>query len=193
MKARRLLHPPGEGARARHAQAVAAAAADATVVVVVVHALVGRFRRLQRKAPRLLQLPEVDQQLTDDIGAFFRFSWNDGRSEILAFTDIDSSVSGGLSIKGAAWNRPDDTVGLGAAVNSITPSHQNFLAAGGLGLTTGDGALMYAAEYVAEAYYSLKVAKGVYVTADYQYLGNPAYNAVRGPAHFFSGRLMAKF
>ncbi len=29
----------------------------------------------------------------DDIGAFARFSWNDGRSEILAFTDIDTSFS----------------------------------------------------------------------------------------------------
>ena len=46
---------------------------------------------------------------------------------------------------------------------------------------------------MAEAYYSLKVAKGVFVTADYQFIGNPAYNMVRGPAHFFSGRLMAKF
>lgn len=135
----------------------------------------------------------MDQQLNDDIGAFFRFSWNDGRSEILAFTDIDASVSAGVSIKGTSWNRPDDTIGIGGAINSISSSHANYLAVGGLGQTVGDGALTYASEFVAEAYYSLKVAKGVFVTADYQYLGNPAYNAVRGPAHFFSGRLMAKF
>jgi high affinity Mn2+ porin len=135
----------------------------------------------------------IDQQLTEDIGAFFRFSWNDGRSEILAFTDIDTSVSGGLSIKGAAWDRPNDTIGIAGAINSISPSHANFVAAGGLGLTIGDGALTYGSEFVGEAYYSLKVTKGVFVTADYQFLGNPAYNQARGPAHFFSGRLMAKF
>jgi high affinity Mn2+ porin len=135
----------------------------------------------------------IDQEITDSIGAFARFSWNDGRSEILAFTDIDGSISGGLSIKGDMWGRPGDTVGIGGAINSISTSHANYLAAGGLGLTAGDGALTYAPEYVAEAYYSLKVTKGVFVTADYQFLGNPAYNAVRGPAHFFSGRLMAKF
>lgn len=135
----------------------------------------------------------IDQQLSDDIGAFARFSWNDGRSEILAFTDVDGSISAGLSIKGSAWKRPDDTVGIGGAINSISSSHANFLAAGGLGQTVGDGALTYAPEFVAEAYYSLQLTKGVFVTADYQYLGNPAYNAVRGPAHFFSGRLMAKF
>ena len=75
----------------------------------------------------------------------------------------------------------------------ISASHSAYLAAGGLGLTVGDGALTYAPEYVAEAYYSMRLTKGVFVTADYQFLGNPAYNAVRGPAHFFSGRLMAKF
>jgi high affinity Mn2+ porin len=135
----------------------------------------------------------MDQEITDSIGAFARFSWNDGRSEILAFTDIDGSISAGLSIKGDAWNRPGDTIGIGGAINSISPSHAAYLAAGGLGLTAGDGALTYASEFVAEAYYSLKLAKGVFVTADYQFLANPAYNAVRGPAHFFSGRLMAKF
>ena len=33
----------------------------------------------------------------------------------------------------------------------------------------------------------MQLAKGVFVTADYQFLGNPAYNAVRGPAHVFAG------
>lgn len=135
----------------------------------------------------------IDQELTDSIGAFARFSWNDGRTEILAFTDIDSSFSAGLSIKGSAWDRPDDTIGIAGALNSISPSHVQYLAAAGLGLTAGDGAITYASESVVEAYYSLKLAKGVFATADYQFLANPAYNAVRGPAHFFSGRLMAKF
>lgn len=135
----------------------------------------------------------IDQELADDIGAFARFSWNDGRSEILAFTDIDTSFSAGLSIKGSSWGRPDDTTGIAGALNGVSPDHASFLANGGLGLTSGDGALTYATEVVAEAYYSLQLAKGVYATADYQFIGNPAYNAARGPAHFFSGRLMVKF
>jgi high affinity Mn2+ porin len=36
-------------------------------------------------------------------------------------------------------------------------------------------------------------AAAAFVTADYQFLGNPAYNVVRCPAHVFSGRVMAKF
>jgi high affinity Mn2+ porin len=58
----------------------------------------------------------------------------------------------------------------------------------------GDGQLPnYASENVFETYYALRVVKGVTATADYQFLGNPAYNAQRGPAHVFSGRLSARF
>ncbi len=38
--------------------------------------------------------------IAKDIGLFARASWNDGRNEILSFTDIDRSVSGGASISG---------------------------------------------------------------------------------------------
>ena len=38
----------------------------------------------------------VEQSVTDDVGLFGRWSWNDGRNEIMAFTDIDASLSGGV-------------------------------------------------------------------------------------------------
>lgn len=135
----------------------------------------------------------LEQSLSDDVGAFARFSWNDGHSEIMSFTDIDTSVSAGLSIKGQAWNRPADTIGIGGAINLISGDHANYMANGGFGILTGDGALTYAPEFVFETYYSLNVAKGLYLTADYQFLANPAYNQVRGPVHVFSGRVMARF
>jgi high affinity Mn2+ porin len=136
----------------------------------------------------------LQQQLTDDIGLFGRFSWNDGRTEISAFTDIDTSFSLGLSIKGTAWSRPDDRIGIAGSLNQISGAHSGYLAAGGLGVLVGDGQLPnYASENVFETYYALRVVKGVTATADYQFLGNPAYNAQRGPAHVFSGRLSARF
>lgn len=135
----------------------------------------------------------LEQELSDSVGAFARFSWNDGRTEIMSFTDIDTSLSAGLSIKGASWGRPSDTIGIAGALNSIAAGHANYLAAGGLGILVGDGALTYGAEGIIETYYSLQLAKGLLVTADYQFLNNPAYNAVRGPAHVFSGRLLARF
>jgi high affinity Mn2+ porin len=136
----------------------------------------------------------LQQQLTDDIGLFGRFSWNDGRTEIGAFTDIDTSFSAGLSIKGTAWSRPDDRIGIAGSLNQISGAHSGYLAAGGLGVLVGDGQLpIYSSENVFETYYALRVVKGVTATADYQFLGNPAYNAQRGPAHVFSGRLSARF
>lgn len=135
----------------------------------------------------------LEQQLSDDVGAFLRFSWNDGRTEISGFTDVDTSLALGVSIRGASWGRPEDVVGIGGALNAISSDHANYLAAGGLGVTVGDGALSYASENVIETYYAFQLAKGVTLTADYQFLANPAYNIVRGPAHFFSGRLMARF
>ena len=85
----------------------------------------------------------LEQQIVKDVGLFARASWNDGQNEILSFTDIDRSLSGGLSIKGSFWGRPDDTVGIGGAVNGLSQSHRDFLAAGGLGLLIGDGRLNY--------------------------------------------------
>jgi high affinity Mn2+ porin len=135
----------------------------------------------------------LQQELTDDIGLFGRFSWNDGRTEINAFTDIDTSFSLGLSIKGTAWGRPDDRIGIAGSLNQISADHIGYLAAGGLGVLVGDGAITYAAENVVETYYAFRLAKGITVSADYQFLNDPGYNAVRGPAHFFSGRLSARF
>ena len=135
----------------------------------------------------------LEQQLVKDVGLFARASWNDGSNEILSFTDIDRSVSGGLSVKGSFWGRPDDTVGIGGAVNGLSDAHRAFLAAGGLGLLIGDGRLNYSPERIFETYYAYNVRKGVTLTADYQLITNPAYNADRGPVSVFSGRLHSEF
>ena len=45
----------------------------------------------------------AEQQIATDVGIFARASWNDGQNEILSFTDVDRSISGGLSVKGSYW------------------------------------------------------------------------------------------
>ncbi|MBR0753120.1 carbohydrate porin [Bradyrhizobium jicamae] len=135
----------------------------------------------------------LEQALTDDIGLFGRWSWNDGKTEIMAFTDIDASLSMGTSIKGTKWGRPDDTIGIGGAINSLSKDHRDFIAAGGLGVLIGDGALNYRQERILEAYYAYSLNKYFTLTADYQFVTNPAYNADRGPVHIFSGRLHGEF
>ena len=135
----------------------------------------------------------LEQAVTDDIGVFGRWSWNDGRNEIMAFTDIDSSLALGTAIKGSKWGRPDDVIGIGGAINGLSRDHRDFLAAGGLGPLIGDGALNYRRERVLESYYALALNKAFTFTADYQLITNPAYNADRGPVHVFTGRLHGEF
>jgi high affinity Mn2+ porin len=135
----------------------------------------------------------LEQTVSRDVGVFARASWADGKNEILSFTDIDRSLSGGLSIKGTQWGRPADTVGIGAAINAISPAYRDFLAAGGIGLLIGDGRLNYRDEKVLETYYAWNIAPWGTLTLDYQFIANPAYNADRGPVSIFSGRFHAEF
>lgn len=53
----------------------------------------------------------------------------------------------------------------------------------------GDGRLRYAPERVIEIYYGAAIGKGVSITADYQRVANPGFNADRGPASFYAVRL----
>ncbi|MBS0517813.1 MAG: carbohydrate porin [Proteobacteria bacterium] len=135
----------------------------------------------------------LQQEVSKDLGAFARWSWNSGQNETSAFTDINQSVSFGAQLKGAAWGREDDVVGLGVAFNTLSASAASYLAAGGMGVIVGDGALSYASENVIETYYALQFIKGITGTVDYQLLVNPAYNTVRGPVNVFSARLHAAF
>ncbi len=135
----------------------------------------------------------LEQAVTDDIGLFGRWSWNDGKTEIMAFTDIDASLSLGTSIKGIKWGRPDDVIGIGGAINALSTDHRDFIAAGGLGVLIGDGQLNYRKERILETYYAFALNKQVTLTADYQLITNPAYNADRGPVHVFSGRFHGEF
>ncbi len=135
----------------------------------------------------------VEQAVASDVGVFGRASWNDGRNQILSFTDIDRSVSGGVSVKGVRWGRATDTFGFGGAVNGLSRDHRDFLAAGGLGLLIGDGAINYRTERILETFYAVALTKASTLTFDYQFVANPAYNADRGPVSIFSTRFHAEF
>ena len=139
----------------------------------------------------------LEQSITNDFGLYARWSWRDGRSEVMSWTDIDNSVSTGLSFKGTAWQRPLDTFGVGVAVNGLSSEHRAYTAAGGNGVLIGDGQLNYSTEKVLETYYAIGLGpsfgKHSSLTFDYQYVTNPAYNADRGPVSIFSARLHSEF
>ena len=93
-----------------------------------------------------------------------------------------------MSIKGSSWSRPKDTVGIGYAVNGISSSQISYLQQGGMAAFIGDGALNYKKEQILETFYSAKVYKELFISADYQRIANPAYNSARGPVNFFGLR-----
>jgi len=135
-----------------------------------------------------------EQEVTNDLGAFVRLSWDDGRTESFAYTEIDRSLAAGLSMNGTRWSRKEDTLALAAVVNGIVPSHQAYLAAGGTqGLILGDGALSYGPEEILEAYYSVQVAKWISLSPDFQYAEHPGYNRARGPVPIYSVRVHLGF
>ncbi|HEY6862615.1 MAG TPA: carbohydrate porin, partial [Burkholderiales bacterium] len=135
----------------------------------------------------------LEQALSADVGAFLRASRADGRTETYAFTEIDRSMSGGVLIKGAAWQRARDAVGIAAVRNGLSDSHRAYLAAGGLGFFLGDGQLSYRPEQIVEAFYSFAATQALTLSADFQSIRNPGYNADRGPVRVASLRVHAEF
>ena len=129
-----------------------------------------------------------EQAITENIGAFGRWSWNNGQTETQAFTDISNSLSGGLSSKGAGWGRPQDTIGIGAALNGISSQQISYLQKGGVTMFIGDGRLNYKKEQIFETFYSWNVYKSLSLSADYQRIANPGYNTDRGPVNFYGLR-----
>jgi high affinity Mn2+ porin len=134
-----------------------------------------------------------EQELTPDLGLFARAGWNNGQSESWAFTEVDRMGSLGISLKGASWSRPDDVVGLGGVISGISGPHADYLAAGGLGFILGDGQLKYAPEEVLEVYYMMTLTKNFFITADYQFVNHPGYNADRGPISIGAFRFHFEF
>lgn len=136
----------------------------------------------------------ADQYLTKDFGVFAKISYNDGHTQTWYFTEIDQSVSFGAQLAGTSWKRKDDVLGLAFVGNGISPQHRNYLAAGGYGFLIGDGKLNYSTEMIAELYYKLNAYQNkFFLSPDYQFIVNPAYNKDRGPVHVFSIRAHVEF
>jgi len=123
----------------------------------------------------------VEQAITKELGVFARLGWNDGKTESFAFTAIDRLLNAGVSVRGARWKRPFDTVASALTVSGVSGVLTVYLARGGLDFLIGDGRLRYGPEYVAESYYNARLFPGFFLTCDWQRVGNPAYNRDRGP------------
>ncbi len=136
----------------------------------------------------------LEQQIAPDVGVFARASLNEGDKEAYEFTDVNQSLSLGLSLNGDLWHRANDTFGLAGVVNDISKDARNYFAAGGLGILVGDGQLpRFGYEKILEVYYSLAVIEGISFTLDDQYVVDPGYDAARGPVDIIGYRIHAEF
>jgi high affinity Mn2+ porin len=117
----------------------------------------------------------ADQYLSKDFGVFAKLSF------------------GGV-LKGNSWKRSDDELGLAFVANGLSGPHRDYLAAGGYGFIIGDGKLNYSNELIAELYYKINAyQKKFWLSPDYQFIVNPAYNKDRGPVNVFSLRVHVEF
>ena len=107
-------------------------------------------------------------------------SWANGKTENWGFTQIDRSLNAGVVIFGNSWKRPNDRFGLAGVISGLSPEQRDFLARGGNGFIIGDGQLHYQSERAIEVYYSIRASKNIFITFDYQYIWNMAFNADRG-------------
>ena len=130
-----------------------------------------------------------EQEIIKNIGVFSRLGWNDGDNEAWTFTDANYSASLGMSVKGEAWRRPDDTVGVAGVMSGISRVNEKFLEAGGTDILDGDGALNYGLEKILETYYDCTVWKNIHAAVDYQFVDDPAFNRDRGPVSILALRV----
>jgi hypothetical protein len=131
----------------------------------------------------------AEHELSAQLRGFLRLGWSDGRYESFAYTEVDDTLALGGDLRGAAWHRGADKLGVAAVSNGLARDHRRYLALGGQGFLLGDGRLRYGRETIVEAYYTARVVAGVFAAADVQLVVHPGYNVDRGPVAVGSLRL----
>lgn len=148
-----------------------------------------QFDSTQAYATKLGGGIDIHYRLTNNSGFFWRYSLNDGLYEDFGYTQCNQSINTGLLLKLKIIGRPKDKLGVSGSYNSISALQQHYLKNGGVGFMVGDGYLTYAPETTFEVFYAVNFLNHIYITANYQYIANIAYNAQRGNAHFLGARI----
>jgi high affinity Mn2+ porin len=123
----------------------------------------------------------LEQPLSDWLGVFARWGWNEGAHESYAYTEADQTVQAGAGLHGARWRRSADRAGVAFVSNGISGDHRLYLSLGGVGFLLGDGRLNYEREEIIDSYYTAHLWRGVFGSFDLQRVWNPGYNRDRGP------------
>ncbi len=134
-----------------------------------------------------------EQELPQHLRAFARAGWNEGRHESFAYTEVDNTFSFGIDVAGERGQRKLDKVGSAFAMNGLSSDHAEYLRLGGRGFLLGDGNLRYGRENIWETYYTVHIWRGVFASAQLQFISNPGYNQDRGPVWVPGTRLHVDF
>ena len=119
---------------------------------------------------RASNLYSFDQAFGEFIGGWVRFGWQSEEAAI----NYQGIISGGIDIRGTAWGRHGDNIGLGYA----------YLSGGNLDIDKTN---------VAEAYYRWQLGQTIGLTADIQYQ-HDNYNLSEGPSGWIASlRAVAGF
>lgn len=104
-----------------------------------------------------------DQEMTDELGAFLRYGWQDPDVYLNgeAFS-LEQAWSAGFQLKGSLWNREGDILGI--ALGQVIPSGEYKKTDSGLNAEN---------EGHFEVYYSYKVNKNLTLSPDVQVIWNP--------------------
>jgi carbohydrate-selective porin OprB len=111
----------------------------------------------------------ADQQITQMIGLFGRFGWNNDDVYVVQW-----EASGGVNLKGIIPGRDEDNLGLGFAA-----------------LAPGDRYRQNDPEYHLELYYRIAVTENLAFTPDLQYVWNPGGDSSNDP--IFAGLVRGEF
>ena len=135
----------------------------------------------------------AEQYVAKDIGVFVRGMVSDGKSEVYAYTSTDRSISAGVLAKGTLWKRRFDVAGGGYNVGTISRSHEQYLAMGGIDGFIGDGRINPGSERAVDLSYSVNIRRSLWLAGDYQRIINPAFNIDRGPVNVWSLKVHGEF
>jgi hypothetical protein len=111
----------------------------------------------------------ADQQITEMIGVFGRFGWDNEDVYVVQW-----EASGGVNLKGLVPGRDEDNLGVGFAA-----------------LTPGDNYDQNDPEYHLEVYYRIAVTENLAFTPDVQYVWNPGGDSDNDG--IFAGMVRAEF
>jgi hypothetical protein len=111
----------------------------------------------------------ADQQITEMIGLFGRFGWNNDDVYVVQW-----EASGGVNLKGLIPGRDEDNLGVSFAA-----------------LTPGDNYDQNDPEYHLEVYYRIAVTENLAFTPDIQYVWNPGGDSDNDG--IFAGMVRAEF